>query len=76
MLEGMRPPEPRNLRCRVWGIRESLEPGDVKIFDGVMLDTEKWSHSNLSLELKKRGLIIGRETIRNHRNGDCLCSRA
>jgi hypothetical protein len=76
MLEGMKPPQKQPLHCKVWDIRESLEPGDLKIFDAAMLNTEEWSHSNLSLELKKRGILVGRETVRNHRNGDCLCANA
>jgi hypothetical protein len=76
MLEGMTPPSPRYVHCKVWEIRESLEPGDVKIFDGAMMNTEQWSHSALNIELKKRGIQLGRETIRNHRNGDCLCANA
>jgi hypothetical protein len=76
MLEGMKPPERPRLRCKVWEIRESLEPGDLKIFDAAMQNTEDWSHTSLSLELKKRGISIGRETIRNHRHGDCVCAHA
>jgi hypothetical protein len=76
MLEGMTPPAPRHVHCKVWDIRESLEPGDLKIFDGAMSNREQWSHAALHLELKKRGIPLGRETIRNHRNGDCVCANA
>jgi len=36
-------------------------------------NTEDWPTETLVRELRKHGVDVGRETIRAHRRGDCLC---
>lgn len=75
LLKDLTPPPKRSLNCKVWAIRETLEPADQKIFDAAIADTDVWPVEGLTRELRKRGIEVGRETIRHHRKGDCACVR-
>jgi hypothetical protein len=73
MLEGLTPPPRKPLQCKLSRLREGLDKSDQKILDDALLNTEDWPTETLVRELRKRGLDVGRETIRSHRRGDCLC---
>lgn len=75
LLKDLTPPVKKSLQCKVWLMREGLDVKDRQILDMALADTEIWPTETLARELRKRGLEIGRETIRNHRRGDCLCVR-
>jgi hypothetical protein len=73
MLEGLTPPVRRPSQCKLGGIRETLDKSDQKILDDALANTEDWPADTLVRELRNHGLEIGRNTIRLHRRGDCLC---
>jgi hypothetical protein len=73
MLEGLTPPPRKPLQCKLANVRDGLEKSDQKILDDAMANTEDWPAETLVRELRKRGVDVGRETIRSHRRGDCLC---
>lgn len=73
MLEDLTPPPKRVHVCKMAEIRDGLIASDQKILDAAMADTESWPTETLMRELKKRGLPVGRETLRLHRRGDCVC---
>jgi hypothetical protein len=73
MLEGLTPPAKKPLLCKLSRLREGLDKSDQKILDDAVANTEDWSAETLVRELRKHGLDIGRETVRAHRRGDCLC---
>ena len=73
MLEGMEPPPKRVYVCKFAEIREALSPTDQQILDDAMNNTEEWATEPLVRELKRRGLDIGRETLRLHRRALCAC---
>jgi hypothetical protein len=54
-------------------IHESLSVADQKIFIEAVDNLDDWPTDALARELKKRGVEVGRETIRAHRRGDCVC---
>ena len=73
MLERMTPPPRKPVLCKLGGLRDGLDKSDQKILDDALLNTEDWPAETLVRELRKHGLDVGRETIRAHRRGDCLC---
>jgi hypothetical protein len=73
MLEGLTPPAKKPLQCKVTRLREGLGKADQKILDDALANTEDWPTDTLVRELRKFGLDVGRETVRAHRRGDCLC---
>jgi hypothetical protein len=73
MLEGLTPPAKKPLQCKLSRLREGLEKSDQKILDGAVANVEDWPTETLVRELRKHGLDVGRETIRAHRRGDCVC---
>jgi hypothetical protein len=73
MLEGLTPPPKKPSQCKLSVLRDGLDKSDQKILDDAMADAELWPTETLVRELRKRGVDVGRETIRNHRRGDCLC---
>lgn len=75
LLKDLTPPAKKPFQCKVWFMREGLEEKDRQILDVALADTETWPTETLTRELRKRGLQIGRETIRTHRRGDCACVR-
>ena len=64
------------MQCKMWVLRDGLSPSDQKILDVALADSESWPIETLTRELRKRGLQIGRETIRAHRKGDCAWRHA
>ena len=73
MLEGLTPPPKKPLQCKLSRLRETLEKSDQKILDEAVANTEDWPTETLVRELRKHGFELGRETLRAHRRGDCLC---
>jgi len=73
MLEGMNPPPKSVPMCKIMLVHDSLDPADQKIFLEAVDNVDDWSSDVLARELGKRGLTVGRETIRVHRRGDCRC---
>ena len=73
MLEGLTPPVRRPSQCKLGGLRDGLDKSDQKILDDALLDVESWPSETLVRELRKLGLDVGRNTVRNHRRSDCLC---
>jgi hypothetical protein len=73
MLEGLTPPARKPLQCKLSRLREGLDKSDQKILDGAVANVEDWPTETLVRELRKHGLDVGRETIRAHRRGDCVC---
>ena len=54
-------------------ISEALEKADQIVLADALANIEAWPTESLTRELKKRGVEVGRETIRAHRRGDCVC---
>jgi hypothetical protein len=73
MLEGLTPPVKRPLQCKLSRLRGALDKADQKILDDAVANTEDWPTETLVRELRRFGLDVGRETVRAHRRGDCLC---
>ena len=73
ILKDMVAPPKRVPICKVMAVQDSLEPADEKIFIQAVDNVEEWPTETLWRELKRRGVDIGRETIRAHRRGDCVC---
>jgi hypothetical protein len=73
MLEGLTPPPRKPLQCKLATVRDGLDKSDQKILDEALANVEDWPHETLVRELRKRGVDVGRETVRAHRRGDCLC---
>ena len=73
MLEGLTPPAKKPLQCKLSRLREGLDKSDQKILDDAVANVEDWPTETLVRELRKHGLDVGRETIRAHRRGDCVC---
>jgi hypothetical protein len=73
MLEGLTPPAKKPLQCKLSRLREGLDKSDQKILDDAVGNIEDWPTDTLVRELRKFGLDVGRETVRAHRRGDCLC---
>lgn len=72
ILDGMKPTgEP--IGCKVWKIRQTLEPADQKLWDAMIGDDFTWKAETLSKQLNGRGITIGAATIRLHRDKACLC---
>jgi len=73
MLEGLTPPLRKATQCKLGELRDGLDKSDQKILDDALLDIESWPAEPLVRELRKRGLDVGRNTLRSHRRGDCIC---
>jgi hypothetical protein len=74
MLEGLKP-EPRSYKCKVAEIHAGLETFDQAILDDA-LENPEWSPLGLSKALRRYGIVLGKDTIRNHREKTCHCSKA
>jgi hypothetical protein len=74
MLEGLTPVVAER-KCLAGRILETLDKDDLKILSDALEDRETWTSHGLSAALGKRGLKIGDDTIRKHRDKVCLCSR-
>ena len=73
MLEGLTPPPRKALQCKLGALRDGLEKSDQKILDDAVANIEDWPAETLVRELRKHGVDVGRETVRAHRRGDCVC---
>jgi hypothetical protein len=73
MLEGLTPPQRKPTQCKLGELRDGLDKSDQKILDDALLDVDNWPSETLVRELRKLGFDVGRNTVRNHRRGDCLC---
>jgi len=74
ILDDLTPPAPRQWTCIVRTTSETLEPADRKKFDDAMTN-DAWKAEPLAAQLQKLGINISSSTIRNHRKGNCSCSR-
>jgi hypothetical protein len=74
MLENLEPPV-RQFNCRVKTVSEGLDVKDVKILEQAMISPDVWPARTLSIELKKRGLLLSDNAISNHRKKSCACFR-
>lgn len=72
MLENLEPPK-KNFTCRIRTIMSELEPKDAKILAEALSDPISWQANTLSKALKQRGIQVGQESIRRHRDGSCSC---
>lgn len=74
MLEGLEPVY-ADRKCLAGKLLETLDKPDSKILSDALADIEKWSSNALESALHKRGVKLGNETIRKHRDKVCLCYR-
>jgi hypothetical protein len=73
MLENMTPKPRGEQKCKMGSLRDGLDKSDQKILDECLANREDWPADLLVRELRKNGLNVGRNTIRAHRRGDCIC---
>lgn len=73
ILKDLVAPPKRVPVCKIMAIHDSLDVADQKIFIQAVDNVDEWPAETLARELKRRGVEIGRETIRAHRRGDCVC---
>ena len=65
-------PSKRNYTCKVALVANELEEDDrTKFYEAV--NNLAWSASSLSQALMKRGILISRYPIDNHRKKVCQC---
>ena len=74
MLEGLQPPQ-RVYNCRVRSVLETLDAKDKKILETALDSLDLWPVRTLSIELKRRGLVLSDSAIANHRRGSCSCGK-
>ena len=73
MLEGLQPPV-RQFNCKVRTVTAGLEAKDQKVLEQAIASPD-WPAKTLSVELKKRGLLLSDNAIANHRKKSCACFR-
>lgn len=76
MLEGMTPPTPEFLTCKVKTIADGLDEADRAVFVDAIVDPKLWPSNTLSNSLRQRGVSIADVTITKHRRQICACFRA
>ena len=65
-------PTQRTYSCKVKSVAESLDKDDrAKFMEAI--DNPKWTSRALAEELAKRGILISRYPIENHRRKVCQC---
>jgi hypothetical protein len=74
MLDGLQPPQ-RVYNCRVRSVLETLDAKDKKILETALDSLDLWPVRTLSIELKRRGLVLSDSAIANHRRGSCSCGK-
>jgi hypothetical protein len=74
MLDGLQPPQ-RIYNCRVRSVLETLDAKDKKILETALDSLDLWPVRTLSIELKRRGLVLSDSAIANHRRGSCSCGK-
>ena len=75
MLEGMTPPKPRSVYCKIQQMSADLSEKDYEIFIEAVNDTQKWPAKTLTNSLRSRGVSVADTTITKHRTGNCACFR-
>ena len=71
LLEGLQPTKPKK-SCKVRETVLGLDIVDQAILDDALEDNQ-WTHNSLSRALRTRGIVLGKDTIRNHREKSCPC---
>lgn len=74
MLEDLTPdrdPQP----CRAITLALELEPTDARILLDAY-DNPRWTATALSKALRSRGITLGKDTIRAHREKACKCLKS
>lgn len=74
LLDGLEPVQ-RVYRCKVRTVLNELDDTDREILEAAVADTKAWSNNGLSNSLRKRGIDLKSEPIRQHRMGNCSCSK-
>ena len=74
LLDGLKPTTPRRT-CKVRETVDSLDTVDQAILDDALEDM-LWTPNSLSRALRVRGIVLGKDTIRNHREKSCHCYKA
>ena len=72
MLENLEPPK-KNFTCRIRTLMAGLDAKDAKILEAAVADPISWPANTLARALKERGLQVGQESIRRHRDNTCSC---
>lgn len=75
MLENLRVPKSRSIRCKIADIKKNLKPKDRVIFEEAIDNIDLWKAKTLSRELYKRGVKLADVTISKHRQQLCSCFR-
>jgi hypothetical protein len=75
LLDGLQPAN-KTAICKVMATIRSLEAMDQVILELAIDDKSNWTPNGLSKALRTRGIILGKDTIRNHRENACPCSKA
>jgi hypothetical protein len=74
MLQDLTPPV-RQFNCKVRTVLSGLDDKDSKILEQAVLSADVWPAKTLSIELKRRGLLLSDSAISNHRKKSCACFR-
>jgi hypothetical protein len=74
MLQDLTPPV-RKFNCKVRTVILALDDKDSKILEQAMVSVDVWPAKTLSVELKRRGLLLSDSAISNHRKKSCACFR-
>ena len=74
MLQDLTPPV-RQFNCKVRTVVSGLDDKDSKILEQAILSADVWPAKTLSMELKKRGLLLSDSAISSHRKKSCACFR-
>lgn len=73
MLENLGVPEVKDV-CSLMRKATDLSQEDFDILMDAVANPN-WSPDKLATRLRQLGFEIAKETIRKHRNGECLCAR-
>jgi hypothetical protein len=71
MLEDLELPK-KVWPCRIRTVKADLNDKDSEILDKIVMNPE-WPLRTLSNQLKKRGIDISDNSIKNHREKRCSC---
>jgi FixJ family two-component response regulator len=71
MLEDLELPK-KVWPCRIRTVKADLSEKDSEILDKIVMNYE-WPLRTLSNQLKKRGIDISDNSIKNHREKRCSC---
>lgn len=73
MLETLGTPEPKDV-CGLMRNAADLSKEDFDILMDAVANPN-WSPERLATKLRTLGFPVAKETIRKHRQGECLCAR-